>query len=295
MKYALIDMGSNSIRLSVYRVDESGFKILFKEKQMAGLASYVENGDLSKDGIEVAVSVLNDFNKTLDMLEIADRRVFATASLRNINNTAEALEIIKEKTGVDVEVLSGEKEAQCGYLGAMVDCKRDSGIFVDIGGASSEITVFESGSIRSAMSLGLGSLKLYHEEVKKILPGKKSIKHIQKRIDKTLRFSPLRMEECVATGGSARACLRICSHLYNLEGDNRIISKDNLDRLYSLLTGDDKKAAEIILKYEPERIHTFIPGLMILRSIVNVYGCKNIYVSRYGIREGYLLSEIIKR
>lgn len=295
MKYALIDMGSNSIRLSVYRVDEDGFKILFKEKQMAGLASYVENGDLSKDGIEVACSVLNDFVKTLDMLEIKDRWVFATASLRNINNTAEALEVIKLKTGIDVEVLSGEKEAQCGYIGAMVDCRKDSGIFVDIGGASSEITVFDKREIKSAISLGIGSLKLYHEEVKKILPGKKSRERINKRINKALKFSPLRFEDAVATGGSARACLRICNHVFNLGEGNRVLSSKNLSDLYELLIKDDIKAAEIILRYEPERIHTFLPGLMILKGIVECYGCKSIYVSHYGIREGYLLGEILRK
>ena len=81
-------------------------------------------------------------------------------------------------------------------------------------------------------------------------------------------------------------------------GNNGIVItryRDFIERLYLNLTQNENRAAEIILKYESERIHTFNPGLMILRSVVDVYGCKSIYVSRYGIREGYLLCEIIKR
>ena len=79
MKYALIDMGSNSIRLTVYDVDQTAFKILFREKIMAGLAGYVEHGRLSGDGIECACQSLREFRQTLDLLQIGNLAVFATA------------------------------------------------------------------------------------------------------------------------------------------------------------------------------------------------------------------------
>lgn len=293
MKYALIDIGSNSIRLTVYKINQDGFKILFKEKEMTGLANYVENDDLSNEGILCAINTLNNFNNNLDLLQIENRKYFATASLRNINNTQEALTKIKQETGIEIEVLSGEQEANCGYLGAMVDFKQDSGVFIDVGGASSEVTIFENSNIISAESYGIGSLKLYHDEVKKILPGEKSLKRLQKRINTSLSNAKGDYENAVAVGGSARACLRLCNKLFNLPNKNRQISIDELNKLYDLLISDDKKAAEIILKYEPERIHTLIPGLSIIKAIVDRYKCQNIFISRYGIREGYLLKEIM--
>ena len=84
MKYALIDMGSNSIRLTVYDMDRTQFKILFKEKVMAGLAGYVEHGRLPRDGIDCACQSLREFRSTLELLQIEHLAVFATASLRNI-------------------------------------------------------------------------------------------------------------------------------------------------------------------------------------------------------------------
>ena len=85
MKYSVIDIGSNSVRLTVYRVKDGAFRILFKDKKMAGLAGYVENGCISDAGIERACDTLLEFRNTLHLLGITDRiYAFATASLREL-------------------------------------------------------------------------------------------------------------------------------------------------------------------------------------------------------------------
>ena len=100
MKQAVIDIGSNSMRLSVYETTEAGtFTILFKDKIMAGLAGYVEEGALSPEGITRAILGLRSFRGTLRALNIPQVAVFATASLRNIRNTAQAVAEIQRGTG----------------------------------------------------------------------------------------------------------------------------------------------------------------------------------------------------
>ena len=94
MKQAVIDIGSNSIRLTLYETEQQRFKILFREKIMAGLAGYVEDGTLSAEGIECACTGLLTFRGILQTLEIDSVRVFATASLRNVSNTQQALSVI---------------------------------------------------------------------------------------------------------------------------------------------------------------------------------------------------------
>ena len=125
MKQAVIDIGSNSMRLSVYETTEAGtFTILFKDKIMAGLAGYVEEGALSPEGITRAILGLRSFRGTLRALNIPQVAVFATASLRNIRNTAQAVAEIQRGTGFAIEVLSGEEEARLGYAGAMEELRR---------------------------------------------------------------------------------------------------------------------------------------------------------------------------
>lgn len=99
MKQAIIDIGSNSIRLTLYETENQSFRILFREKIMAGLAGYVENGKLSAEGIECACAGLLTFRSILQTLEIGRVSVFATASLRNISNTEQALSVIRAATG----------------------------------------------------------------------------------------------------------------------------------------------------------------------------------------------------
>lgn len=182
MKQAIMDIGSNSMRVTVYEVDGTVFRILFKEKIMAGLAGYVENKKLSLEGIECAYTGLLEFREILESLNINHVAVFATASLRNIQNTAEAVSAIKARTGYDVEVISGKEEAFFGYTGAMQDVKLSSGAFIDIGGASTEVVPFENGEVLDAASFPIGSLSLYKECVKHIVPGEGSLKRLKKSI-----------------------------------------------------------------------------------------------------------------
>ena len=296
MKYALIDMGSNSIRLTVYDMDRTSFKVLFKEKLMAGLAGYVEHGRLTQDGIDCACQSLREFQNTLDLLQIDRLAVFATASLRNITNTAQAVEQIQQTTGIAVEVLTGEAEAECGFYGAACDVEVDDGLFADIGGASAELALFTGRQLQEAVSVPVGSLKLYRDCVKKILPGKESRRRIEETIQVAFSSDVLKAIPCrdhmVCVGGTARAALRLCRKLFGLPENQRTFTREQLDSLAKQLCKSDKDAADLILRYEPERIHTLVPGIMILQYLADRFDVEEITVSHYGVREGYLRRKI---
>ena len=296
MKYALIDMGSNSIRLTVYDVDRDGFRVLFKEKVMAGLAGYVEKGRLSQAGIACACQSLRLLTDILDALEIENLSVFATASLRNVSNTDEAVRQIKENTGLDVEILSGEEEAECGFYGALHDVQKKDGVFVDIGGGSTELVYFSKNKVQKADSISIGSLKLYREYVKKILPGKRARNQLEEAVKNAFQgafFDTIsHCKHLVCVGGTARASLRICKRILDLPDECRSITRQQLKTLADVLCKGDMSAAELILRYEPERIHTLIPGLIILRHIAELLDVSDITVSHYGVREGYLREKI---
>lgn len=296
MKYALIDMGSNSIRLTVYDLDKTSFKILFKKKIMAELAGFVEDGQLTQEGIDCACRSLQDFQHTLERLEIENLAVFATASLRNVTNTEDALAQIEQATGIAVEVLSGEMEAEYGYYGTISDVQMEDGLFVDIGGASTELAQFADGKLEKAGSVPVGSLKLYRDCVKKIMPGKDSRKRIEKAIGKALENSGLEdipaQKQIVGVGGTIRATLRLCTKLCKLPEGCRSFSRENLEELTQYLCRNDKAAMNLILLYEPERIHTLVPGVLLLRCLMDRYGAESVTVSHYGVREGYLRRKI---
>lgn len=298
MKYSIIDIGSNSIRLTLYETEGRNFKILFREKMMAGLAGYVEDGILTTEGIACACYGLMTFKHMLDSLELPKPNVFATASLRNISNTESAINEIRSVTGLDIEVLSGRDEALLGYAGAMRELNISDGAFVDIGGASTEIVTFKDRKPVESMSFGVGSLSLYRNCVKHILPGKGS----QKRIDEAIHnaiddtgLMPIRKHaRLIGVGGTARAVMKIAQKVFGLSDSCCHISRDQVYELCERLCRCDKEASDLILKLEADRIHTLIPGLMILQHIFRSFDADELIVSRYGVREGYLWQKLMK-
>lgn len=297
MKQAVIDIGSNSIRLTLYEIQGENFNILFREKIMAGLAGYVENGALSAEGIECACAGLLTFRSILQTLEIDHISVFATASLRNISNTEQALSVIRAATGYSVEVISGENEALFGYAGAMQELHLTGGAFLDIGGASTEIVTFDEGAPVDFASFPIGSLSLYRRCVKKILPGEGSLKRLRQVISETFDVSAGALAPrplLVGVGGTARAALKLAQHYYKSSEDCRSITAEQLDGLCTFLCSGEKRASDLILRLEAERIHTLIPGLLILQHIFHLFQAQQLVISKYGVREGYLCQKILK-
>lgn len=297
MKQALIDIGSNSVRLTVYDIRNSRFKILFREKHMVGLAGYVSRKKLQPQGIECAVDALLDFRRTLTTLRINQVAVFATASLRNVSNTKEAVERIEAVTGFNVEVISGEEEARLGYAGAMQELLITDGAFIDIGGASTEVVLFKKGKAEEAASFGVGSLSLYRRCVKKIMPGKAGMSRIEtilgEEIDQKHMIRQEKRTPIIGVGGTARAVLKISKKYFGLQENSVSVTAAQVRELLEVLSRGDRKAIDLILRNDADRIHTIVPGMMILVHIMDYLESEELIVSRYGVREGYLCQRIL--
>lgn len=297
MKQAMIDIGSNSMRLTVYETEGNSFKILFREKSMAGLAGYVENGTLSDEGILCACRGLLKFKKILTSLDIQDVVIFATASLRNISNTEEAVSAIRDRTGWEVEVISGEEEALYGYTGAMREFQLSRGAVLDIGGASTELALFDEDRPLRSFSLPIGSLNLYRSCVKKILPGRRSLKKIRETIQAELDRSNLpdfeRQLPLVCVGGTGRAVLKLAGAVYAQPEGCRAIGAEQLDGLCAILCRGDRQIIDLILKLSPDRIHTIVPGILVLHRLFHLLDAKTLEIGKYGVREGYLCRKIL--
>ena len=299
MKQAIIDIGSNSMRLTVYEVAGETFKILFREKSMAGLAGYVEEGRLSPEGIARACSGLLEFRETLAALDITAVAVFATASLRNIFNTAEAVWAIQTATGFSVEVLSGTEEALLGYYGAGLEVHCTSGAFLDIGGGSTELVTMAHDGPGVIESLPIGSLTLAKEYVGKVFPKQSECEKIQVRIRKELKKRKLHRlpahTSLCGVGGTARSLLLLAQEQQELPDTQRLLTAGQLKKLEKLLWKKDNTARELLLKNCPDRLHTIYTGMLILDELVELSQCETIYISQYGVREGYLRRELARK
>ena len=297
MKCAIVDLGSNTIRLSLYNTLENGsFETLFSKKYMAGLAGYVSHGIMSNDGINQACAVLLDFKVLLQQLGVNEMHVFATASLRNIKNTEKALETIKRRTGLCVDVFAGSEEGILGFYGALFTSDLKTGIMFDIGGGSTEFVRVKNGKVKKSQSISIGSLNLFHNHVSGLWPDKKEQKAIAKRISKRLDavdFPKKAPEKVCCVGGTCRAILNIVNYHFNKEENNRIITKEEFNKILKILLKRDAASRNYILKLCPDRVHTIIPGMLVVKEIIERLHCEKIWVSRYGVREGYLCKNFL--
>ncbi|OUO13025.1 hypothetical protein [Flavonifractor sp. An4] len=298
MKCGIVDVGSNTIRLSIYHWERQKFKLLMNKKEMAGLAGYIKNGLLSDSGILVACRVLAGFKALLRNFDIANLYVFGTASLRNIVNTEEALETIEAVTGIKVEVLSGADEAAFSFLGATVGGGAPgSGMLADVGGGSTELVAYQDGAITSGCSLPMGSLSLFTKHVSGLFPTKEERKAIRSDVREELekaKTAGLRCSHLTGVGGTFRAAAKLCNDLSGADPDNRIIPAGEIHALYKGLKKGDQDTLRQILRSVPDRVHTILPGLAILTAILDAYEVSTVSVSACGVREGYLLRRVME-
>lgn len=298
MNYAIVDLGSNTIRLSVYHILPRGdYELLFSKKEMAGLVNYMTDGVLSDEGIRRACSVLLSFRTLLKHFAMGEMYVFATASLRNIRNSDQAVQAIREETGVCVDVLSGDLEAKLGYYGALLTLDLRDGAMFDIGGGSTEIVEVREGKILRAQSLPLGSLNLFRSCVSKIWPKSRELDAMRETVERTLTAANLPLEKTTrvcGVGGTARAVLKIANAWYGRPELERRMTPKELHQLTKALQKQDERVRQMVLNNCPDRIHTILPGALLMDAVSQALCRKELYISRTGVREGYLYHRILR-
>lgn len=294
MLYGIVDIGSNTIRFKVYECKNNKVKSIFSKKKTAGLIAYREDNKLNDKGINILLDILNKFNKTMSLLNVDKTYFFATASLRNISNTSEVLDIVKEKLDIDIHVLDDETEAQLSFNSVeSTGLFKDEGVLIDVGGGSCEVIVFENKTPISKSSLPIGSLSCYEDYVGIMFPNKKESKNIEKRVIDEIKSSDLvkiHKKYLFGVGGTVRNLKRLLVHLNFIDEKEDVIPIYLLNEVLDELKYNNKNDFNKILKVKAERIHTLIPGIIIIKTIAKYFHVKKICVCKNSIREGVLYS-----
>ncbi|WP_128426756.1 phosphatase [Gudongella oleilytica] len=299
--YGIIDIGANSMRLSIYKFENNEIYPMLTKKITAGLAGYVNDaGYMTTKGIDKAVGYLNEFRKILRNVDVKDTYVFATASLRNIKNTEEAARIIESRTGLNIEVISGEEEATLDYVGASMKLNLENGLLIDIGGGSTELVFYMNGEIKSAQSLPVGSLNMHNKYVEDFLPTKNEMIKIERKVIKELEKAvkigiPVNTRIICGVGGTVRATCKLMNEIYDLPESNRNIPVEDIGKIIEYYKEDRYDFITQIIKTIPDRLHTILPGMIILNTLATHFKSETINVSEFGVREGYLYKMIMSR
>jgi len=299
MNHAVIDLGSNTIRLLVFGFEDGKVTKVLNEKDTTGLAGYINDDVLSMDGIMKACEVLNNFKKlALDIVEPSDIHLFATASLRNVKNREEAVNVITKETSLVPDVLEGEEEGRLGFIGAKMSVECDKGILIDIGGASTELVVFNDGKMTDIASMPVGSLSLYMRYVDDAFPTPEEREDIEKAVDEQLSkigwAEDTKIKRMVGIGGTLSAVQKLMRVFFDTD-DKNVFDAERVKDLVKILKDHDTRTYDKIYKTIPDRVLTIFPGLIVLRQSMKRFECETVTVSRSGIRDGYFWSKVLKK
>lgn len=301
MIHGIIDIGSNTVRMAIYDIAEGRIDFLMKKKHLVGLAAYLDSSNaMTQAGINKVCEVLFDFKKFLEVFKITNVAAFTTAALRNCRNSREAVGEIVRRTGINIEIISGDREAEYDFIGATRNIEEKSGVLADIGGASTELVHFQAGSIVNKISLSMGSLDFRTKYCSGVLPNGFEVNLMRRQAAKILAgaggFLDVRCEGLVGIGGTFKGTCALYNAMYNQERKNQVIEAAGLGEIvshFSSLEEIGHEDAVLLLKQVPDRINTIIPGMVIADVLVQNFQCRKVTYSDSGVREGFIYTHLV--
>lgn len=296
MRRAVVDMGSNTMRMEVYDEENGKIKHIASAKEVVGMLGYMRKGSLSEDGILRIVDGLRGFHETARAIGVEQLCCFATAGLRAVKNTEDVVRRVWEQVGMEIDVISGEEEARLDFKGAYIPQDVTKGLVVDMGGGSTEIVRFSEGHIENCISLPYGSLSIYKQFIKKILPTRKELRQIREFADGHLEcldwLKGVGGHVCLI-GGTGRAIVRLHRDFNRRAAEplqGYTFQAADIDAMMDWIQSHPRLGAKRILKVDPDRVHTILPGMMAISRLVHHAGSVTVSLSRSGVREGYIRS-----
>lgn len=289
---AIIDIGSNSVRLVVYSGATRVPSVIFNEKVMAGLGKDVgEMGMLSRGSQERALAALERFRLLTRQMGVVRTRTVATAAVREAGN-GEAFLAAVSRLGLTPHILSGEEEGRMAGLGVLSGIPEADGVVGDLGGGSLELVEVARGRLGRAVSMPLGVLRL--EELNR------KGERIAKRLTKYLRgagFDPEvgKGRAFYMVGGSwrtlARVDLAVSGHPLPITHQH-VMSADRPRQLRDVIDMLQKGGAKPIPGLPTSRVPMLPNANALLQALVEQLQPSQLVVSSFGIREGLLLDDL---
>ena len=290
---AVIDVGSNSVRLVVYSIDGRALTPSLNEKVMAGLGRGVaETGRLAEAGRNAALDALARFAVVLEAKGVKDVFAVGTAAVREAEDRADFISEIKRRTGITVRVLSGPEEARLSALGVLAGAPEARGVVGDLGGASLELIELDENGPGRGETFRLGPLSLMRATTNFNYP------EVAKKADDALAASGIatkRGGDFYAVGGAWRALGRIDIAIRNHPIGvlhHHEMTRDEVLTVTEFVRRQSKKSLELMEEAAARRAETLPYAAAVLERVVQAGKFDRVILSALGLREGVLLERM---
>ena len=290
---AVIDIGSNSVRLVAYDLHSRAPTTMFNEKSLCGLGRDIAiTGLLPPDGLAQAREALKRFRVLCDLMRVERIYVLATAAARRAANGPEFIAEVEQILGEPVSVLAGEEEARLAALGVIAGNFQPSGLAGDLGGGSLELVDIRDGWIGEGVSLELGGLTLRDASGKSL---KKAVRIVRQAFDAVPFLDRETGRDIFAIGGTWRAIARLYMARHNyplnvLHGFSATAAE--IAQFCADLQKIDLSTLPAIGEVARERRPLLPYGALVLGQLIERTAAARFMISTSGVREGVLYSQL---
>ena len=291
MRTAAIGIGSNSLRMLIANVEEEKLERLGRYREgLRVFAALDEAGNISSEMLEQAADSIETFAKEAIKQQADTIHLFATSAVRDANNSDQLEKILFDRTGLRLEVCSGDEEAKLSFWGATSG--KPSGM-IDIGGGSTEIVVGDHQHIHYGYSFQLGAVRLFRMfPVTSDANAYQVIAYAKSLFEPHLaNYRSFLADEWIGVGGTFTTSAAFVQrkpwddrrgvHGFSLKQDHVM----EAIRMLAPMPVEDRKALPFL---QPQRADIIVHGLAILAACMEVFELPQIIVSEYGNLEGYL-------
>ena len=289
MRYAAIDIGSNAVRLLIADIIENSDSVSFKKNTLIrvplrlGDDAFLDQHISDKKANDLVKS-MQAFRNLMDVYKVGDYLAFATSAMREAKNGAEVVQRVLDEANIDLEIIHGQKEAKIIYAShaeQTID-KSKSYLYIDVGGGSTELSLFSEGEFLASRSFNIGTIRMLDnqdkeetwEEMKEFI--RENTKHYK-------------LLSGIGTGGNINKLYKLSE-----ERNDAPMSFNKLRSLYSYLNSFSLKDRINVLGLNQDRADVIIPACEIYITVMKWAGIKNIFVPTVGMVDGIIQTLIEK-
>jgi exopolyphosphatase / guanosine-5'-triphosphate,3'-diphosphate pyrophosphatase len=283
LRYAAIDIGSNAVRLLIADIKLNDATISFKKNTLIRVP--LRLGDdafldkkISAKKIEELLKTMVAFRNLIDVYKVSEYMACATSAMREATNGAEIVAMIKKDAGIDLEIVEGQREAKIIYASHIEESldQKKNYLYIDVGGGSTELSVFSKGEMIASRSFNLGGIRILDNQDKdETWAEMKEWVKSQAQNHKNMSG--------IGTGGNINKLFKMSD-----QKDGTALSFAKLKALYDYLNSFSLKDRINILGLNHDRADVIIPASEIYLSVMKWGGLKQIFVPRVGLVDGII-------
>ena len=299
MNIAVIDIGSNSLRMQISKIEKGTFEVIEDFKDMLKLGDDVfKLGYISKKSTDILIERLKEIKTICSSKSVATIRAVATASFREANNAKDVTDEIEKNVGLKIEVIDGAFEAYLGFLGVSsnFDISNSKVLIMDMGGGSTEFVVAKNGKMLFSKSTPYGCNKLFHKYFSKNNPAKEEdITLFKEEIEYALNDLPIErtLEHVICLGGTLNNVAFIRNR-QNYGKKINYVDRKFLKNFIRKISHKTIEEQEHIKGLEPKRAGIVLPATLLIDKVLDASGASGFYALSGGLRDGLTIDTINK-